>query len=63
MFGGPRTPALGLELQYARDAEEDVLLGALEELAQKTEVLAHWAEEMYTYVKAFPQSAFVNSVA
>ena len=39
-----------------RDAEEDELLTGLEELAQKTEVLTHWADEMYDYVKAFPQS-------
>ncbi|KAH9927969.1 kinase-like protein [Epithele typhae] len=57
MFGGPRATglALGLELQNARDAEEDELLASLEELAQKTEVLTRWADEMYDYVKAFPQ--------
>ena len=41
-----------------RDAEEDELLTSLEELAQKTEVLTHWADEMYDYVKAFPQSEY-----
>ncbi|KAI0752666.1 kinase-like protein [Daedaleopsis nitida] len=56
MFGAPRGQALGLELQGVRDAEEDELLSSLEELAQKTEVLTHWADEMYDYVKAFPQS-------
>jgi serine/threonine-protein kinase ULK/ATG1 len=35
---------------------EDQLLATLEELAQKTEVLTHWADEMYEYVKAIPQS-------
>ncbi len=35
---------------------EDELLGTLEELAQKTDVLTHWADEMYEYVKAIPQS-------
>lgn len=32
------------------------MLAELEELAQKTEVLTHWADEMYEYVKAVPQS-------
>ncbi|KAI0708695.1 kinase-like protein [Earliella scabrosa] len=54
-FGGARGQGLGLELQGVRDAEEDELLSSLEELAQKTEVLTHWADEMYDYVKAFPQ--------
>lgn len=35
---------------------EDELLAGLEELAQKTDVLTHWADEMYEYVKAIPQS-------
>ena len=55
-FGGARGQGLGLELQGVRDAEDDELLTSLEELAQKTEVLTHWADEMYDYVKAFPQS-------
>lgn len=58
-FGASRAQGLGLELQGARDAEEDELLTTLEELAQKTEVLAKWADEMYDYVKAFPQSTFI----
>ncbi|EMD36891.1 hypothetical protein CERSUDRAFT_51641, partial [Gelatoporia subvermispora B] len=46
----------GLGLQVGeRDPLEDELLAALEELAQKTEVLTHWADEMYEYVKAVPQ--------
>lgn len=56
MFGGSRGQGLGLELQGQRDAEEEELLSTLEELAQKTEVLERWADEMYDYVKAFPQS-------
>jgi serine/threonine-protein kinase ULK/ATG1 len=39
-----------------RDPLEDKLLGELEELAQKTDALTHWADEMYEYVKAVPQS-------
>ncbi|KAG9310154.1 kinase-like protein [Chiua virens] len=39
----------------ARDPMEDELLGGLEELAQKTDVLTHWADEMYEAVKAVPQ--------
>lgn len=35
---------------------EDELLATLEELAQKTEVLTHWADAMYEYVRAIPQS-------
>ncbi|KAI8989164.1 kinase-like protein [Trametes punicea] len=54
-FGGARPQGLGLDLQGLRDAEEEELLSSLEELAQKTEVLEHWADEMYDYVKAFPQ--------
>jgi len=34
---------------------EDELLAQLEDLAQKTDVLTHWADEMYEYVKAVPQ--------
>ena len=57
-FGGPRGQGLGLELQGVRNAEEDELLTSLEELAQKTEVLTHWADETYDYVKVFPQSEY-----
>ncbi|KAH8827130.1 other/ULK/ULK protein kinase [Flagelloscypha sp. PMI_526] len=38
-----------------RDPLEDKLLRDLEELAQKTDALTHWADEMYEYVKAIPQ--------
>jgi serine/threonine-protein kinase ULK2 len=38
---------------------EDELLEELEQLAQKTDVLTHWADEMYEYVKAIPQSESV----
>lgn len=46
---------------------EDELLATLEELAQKTDVLTHWADEMYEAVKAVPQSqvffVFIVSLA
>ncbi|KAI6038635.1 kinase-like protein [Pisolithus marmoratus] len=38
-----------------RDPLEDQLLASLEELAQKADVLMHWADEMYECVKAIPQ--------
>lgn len=38
------------------DPVEETLLIGLEELAQKTQVLANWADEMYENVKAIPQS-------
>lgn len=37
---------------------EEELLATLEDLAQKTDVLTHWADEMYEFVKAVPQSLF-----
>lgn len=40
------------------DPMEDVLLEKLEQLAQKTDVITRWADEMYEYVKAVPQSAY-----
>lgn len=40
------------------DPVEDELLGALEQLAQKTHVITRWADEMYEFVKSVPQSAF-----
>ncbi|KAL0945932.1 hypothetical protein HGRIS_012213 [Hohenbuehelia grisea] len=43
--------ATGIE----RDPMEDELLESLENLAQKTDVLTHWADEMYDFVKAIPQ--------
>jgi serine/threonine-protein kinase ULK/ATG1 len=39
------------------DPVEDVLLGGLEHLAQKTHVITRWADEMYEFVKSVPQSA------
>ncbi|KAF5351469.1 hypothetical protein D9757_012058 [Collybiopsis confluens] len=52
----PRRPhILSLETEGERDPLEDELLRLLEELAQKTEVLTHWADEMYDFVKAVPQ--------
>ncbi|KAG5644471.1 hypothetical protein DXG03_008295 [Asterophora parasitica] len=50
-----RSPIISLASDGDRDPLEDELLAALEELAQKTEVLTHWADEMYEYVKAVPQ--------
>ncbi|KAF9456734.1 other/ULK/ULK protein kinase [Collybia nuda] len=50
-----RTPIITLDSDAERDPLEDQLLGQLEELAQKTDVLTHWADEMYEYVKAVPQ--------
>ena len=35
---------------------EEELLAQLEDLAQKTDVLTHWADEMYEFVKAIPIS-------
>ncbi|KAF8208072.1 kinase-like domain-containing protein [Mycena galopus ATCC 62051] len=54
----PRRPTHIIALDNgdgARDPLEDELLAGLEELAQKTFVLTHWADEMYEYVKAVPQ--------
>lgn len=59
----PRRPIITLDVDGAvsggpngeRDPMEDELLAGLEELAQKTDVLTHWADEMYEYVKAIPQ--------
>lgn len=39
-----------------RDPIEEDLLARLEDLAQKTDVLTHWADEMYEFVKAIPIS-------
>ncbi|KJA23964.1 hypothetical protein HYPSUDRAFT_162958 [Hypholoma sublateritium FD-334 SS-4] len=52
----PRRPQIiPLDADVERDPLEDELLASLEELAQKTDVLTHWADEMYEYVKAIPQ--------
>lgn len=55
----PRRPQLILRTPSERETEidpmEDELLADLEELAQKTDFLTHWADEMYEYVKAVPQ--------
>ncbi|KAG6840395.1 hypothetical protein C0991_006990 [Blastosporella zonata] len=58
-----RLPILVLDPEVERDPLEDELLAALEELAQKTDVLTHWADEMYEYVKAVPQSTFFPVLA
>lgn len=42
------------------DPMEDELLERLEQLAQKTDVITRWADEMYEYVKAIPQSAYLT---
>ena len=56
-----RAPIIALDGgEGERDPLEDELLAALEELAQKTDVLTHWADEMYEYVKAVPQSEFLS---
>jgi serine/threonine-protein kinase ULK2 len=59
-----RPPIISLDGgEVDRDPLEDELLAALEELAQKTDVLTHWADEMYEYVKAVPQSeSFLHSI-
>jgi serine/threonine-protein kinase ULK/ATG1 len=58
----PRRPQIiTLDADAERDPLEDELLASLEELAQKTDVLTHWADEMYEYVKAIPQSMFFIS--
>ncbi|KAJ7178157.1 kinase-like protein [Mycena filopes] len=49
------THIIALDNDGERDPLEDELLASLEELAQKTFVLTHWADEMYEYVKAVPQ--------
>ncbi|KAF8622403.1 hypothetical protein AX15_007055 [Amanita polypyramis BW_CC] len=52
----PRRPQIiALDRNGERDPIEDNLLAQLEDLAQKTDVLTHWADEMYEYVKAVPQ--------
>ena len=50
-----RKQLIQLDEDTVRDPLEDELLAGLEDLAQKTDVLTHWADEMYEYVKAIPQ--------
>jgi serine/threonine-protein kinase ULK/ATG1 len=55
--GSPRrAPLLGARDGAGPDPVEDALLAGLEERAQKTEVLTHWADELYEFVRAVPQS-------
>jgi serine/threonine-protein kinase ULK2 len=54
--GGIRDADSGSE--FVKDPLEDDLLVELEELAQKTDVLTRWADEMYEFVKAVPRSTF-----
>ncbi|KAH6903283.1 other/ULK/ULK protein kinase [Coprinopsis sp. MPI-PUGE-AT-0042] len=57
----PRRPQLiTLDSTAERDPLEDELLATLEELAQKTDVLTRWADEMYEYVKAVPQKPLAD---
>ncbi|KAL1686897.1 hypothetical protein GGG16DRAFT_96438 [Schizophyllum commune] len=58
----PRRPQLIGGADEERDPLEDALLGRLEELAQKTDVLTRWADEMYEYVKAVPQKPLPNPI-
>ncbi|KAL1746115.1 kinase-like domain-containing protein [Schizophyllum fasciatum] len=51
----PRRPHLIGGAAEARGPAEEALLERLEVLAQKTEVLAHWADEMYGFVQAVRQ--------
>ncbi|KIJ91575.1 hypothetical protein K443DRAFT_685894 [Laccaria amethystina LaAM-08-1] len=52
----PRRPQI---ITLGREGEqhplEDDVLSSLEEPAQNTDVLTHWADEMYEYVKVVPQ--------
>jgi serine/threonine-protein kinase ULK2 len=52
-----RTQSMGGGGNGEIDPVEDVLLGGLEQLAQKTHVITRWADEMYDFVKSVPQSA------
>jgi serine/threonine-protein kinase ULK/ATG1 len=45
-----------LDREGEQDPLEDDLLSSLEELAQKTDVFTDWADEIYEYIKAVPQS-------
>ncbi|KAN0114315.1 Protein kinase-like domain containing protein [Russula decolorans] len=52
---GMRTQSMGGGGNGEIDPVEDVLLGGLEQLAQKTHVITRWADEMYEFVKSVPQ--------
>ncbi|ESK91728.1 other ulk ulk protein kinase [Moniliophthora roreri MCA 2997] len=57
----PRRPQIiTLDAERQDDPLEDKMLRELEELAQKTDVLTHWADEMYEYVKAVPQKPLAD---
>jgi hypothetical protein len=51
-------PRTSMDEESWRDSVENELLAGLEQLAQKTDVITWWADKMYEYVKAIPQSAF-----
>ncbi|TFY55974.1 hypothetical protein EVG20_g9117, partial [Dentipellis fragilis] len=53
--GELRDRETGPEHEKEKDPVEDALLARLEQLAQKTDVITRWADEMYEYVKAIPQ--------
>jgi len=55
IIAGPETDREG-----ERDPLEDALLLSLGELAQKTEVLTNWGDEMYEDGKAIPQSKNIH---
>ena len=59
----PRRQALLLPrtLEGEVHPSEEELLRSLEDLAQKTDVLVRWADDMYESVKAIPQSTFIPS--
>jgi hypothetical protein len=58
VHGSPRSPAQVLTSQPPEDtpAEEEKLLGGLETLAQKVEVITKWADELYDQVQGLPES-------
>jgi serine/threonine-protein kinase ULK/ATG1 len=58
-----RTQSMGGGGNGENDPVEDVLLGGLEQLAQKTHVITRWADEMYEFVKSVPQSVSFLLVA
>ena len=45
-----------------RDPFEEELLSELEMLAQKADVLTKWADEMFDYVRAIPQSKRIGHI-
>lgn len=61
LASSPRRPQLiRTTTDEERDPLEDALLARLEELAQKTDVLMHWADELYEQVKAVPRKPWLD---